>query len=307
MSARVGRAAPTPPLVWQTAHRRISLVRSVVVGILNVTPDSFSDGGRQFAPDDAVRAGLAMREAGAGLLDVGGESTRPGAGAPDEAEERRRVVPVIERLVAEVGLPVSVDTRRASVARAALAAGAEIVNDVSGLAHDADMARVVAGAGAGVVLMHMRGTPATMDELARYDDPARDVARELAERRDAALVAGIAPAAIVVDPGLGFAKNPEQNLALIDQLETIAALGHPVLVGPSRKRFLGAVAGRAAAADRDAATAAACVAARMRGAVLFRVHDVASAREALDVADAVLAHAVAPDPRARGPVPARTA
>lgn len=273
---------------WRTSRRVLRLDRASVAGVLNVTPDSFSDGGRHAAVEDAVRAGRAMRAAGAALLDVGGESTRPGASSPDEAEELRRVIPVVERLVAEVELPVSVDTRRAAVARAALEAGAEIVNDVSGLSHDPALARVIADAGAGCVLMHMRGTPDTMDGLAVYQDVVRDVARELAARRDAALAAGIAPDRVVLDPGLGFAKHAEHNLALLGRLDAILALGHPVMVGPSRKRFLGAVTGRPVD-QRDAATAAACVAARMRGAHLFRVHDVAGCVEALKVAEAILA------------------
>lgn len=289
------------PLSWKTSQRLLPLDAACIAGIINVTPDSFSDGGRHFAVEDAVRAGRAMREAGAALLDVGGESTRPGAVLPDEAEELRRVVPVIERLAREVALPVSVDTRRAAVARVALAAGAEIVNDVSGLTHDPAMAGVIAETGAGCVLMHMRGTPETMDALAVYDDVARDVARELAARRDGALAAGIAPDAIVLDPGLGFAKTAEQNLALIGRLAAVLALGHPVMVGPSRKRFLGAVTGRPVH-ERDAATAAACVAARLRGAHLFRVHDVAGAAEALKIADAVLAGTVQGSPSsAHGP------
>ena len=280
---RAARAART----WRTARRSLPLERSLVVGILNVTPDSFSDGGRHFEADAAVRAGARMREAGADILDVGGESTRPGASSPDEAEELRRVIPVIARLAREVGLPVSVDTRRSGVARRALEAGAEIMNDVSGLTHDPAMAAAVAGAGAGVVLMHMRGEPATMDALARYDDVAAEVVAELAARRDDALRAGVPAEAIALDPGLGFAKNVEHNLGLLYRLDQLVALGHPVMVGPSRKRFLGAVTGRDVGA-RDAATAAACVVARLGGAVLFRVHDVAAAREALDVADAVL-------------------
>ena len=280
--------APPAAHSWRTARRALPLERAVILGILTVTPDSFRDGGRHFAPADAVRTALAMQQAGADILDVGGESTRPGSRAPEEAEELRRVVPVVERLVGEVGLPVSVDTRRASVARAALAAGAEIVNDVSALTHDPAMAGVVAEAGAGVVLMHMRGEPATMDKHATYADVVAEVAAELAERRDAALAAGITPEAIVLDPGLGFAKTTAHNLVLLARLDAIAVLGCPVLVGPSRKRFLGAVTGRALN-ERDAATAAACVAARMRGAALFRVHDVLPTREALDLADAVLA------------------
>ncbi len=274
-------------LAWRTARRTISLERSCVVGILNVTPDSFSDGGRHFAPADALAGARAMQAAGADVLDVGGESTRPGAGSPDEAEETRRVVPVVRAIVQDVGLPVSVDTRRSRVAEAALAAGAEIVNDVSGLAHDARMAGVVRDSGAGVVIMHMRGDPATMDDCARYADVAAEVASELAERRDHALESGVSREAIVLDPGLGFAKRPEHNFAVLDRLASISALGHPVMVGPSRKRFLGAATGRPVD-QRDAATAAACVAARLRGARLFRVHDVAAAREALAVADAMV-------------------
>ena len=274
--------------VWRTARRTIPLDRPCVMGILNVTPDSFSDGGRLATVADALRAAAALRDAGADVLDVGGESTRPGAGAVDEAEERRRVVPVIRRLAAEIGLPVSVDTRRASVAVEALAAGAEIVNDVSALSFDPAMAGVVSAAGAGVVLMHMRGTPETMDAAATYADVAQEVAAELAVRRDAALAAGIAREAIVLDPGLGFAKTVEQSFSLVNRLECLVALGQPVLVGPSRKRFLGAATGRPVA-ERDAATAALCVAARFRGASVFRVHDVRLVREALAVADAVLA------------------
>jgi dihydropteroate synthase len=276
-----------PQGAWRTARRVIPLARSCVVGILNVTPDSFSDGGRHVTLDTALAAARLMQEAGADVLDVGGESTRPGAARPDEAEELRRVVPVVRRAV-ELGLPVSVDTRRSRVAEAALEAGAEIVNDVSGLADDDRMAEVVRASGAGVVIMHMRGDPATMDARAHYRDVASDVAAELAGRRDHALAAGIARDAVVLDPGLGFAKAPEHNLSLLDRLGSLTALGHPVMVGPSRKRFLGAVTGRPVD-QRDAASAAACVVARMRGARLFRVHDVAAAREALAVADAVLA------------------
>ncbi len=275
------------PVAWRTARRTIPLERSCVVGILNVTPDSFSDGGRHFAPADALAGARVMREVGADILDVGGESTRPGAAVLDEAEELHRVVPVVRALAGEIGLPVSVDTRRARVAEAALQAGAEIINDVSGLAHDARMVNVARACGAGVVIMHMRGEPATMDQRAVYADVAAEVAGELAERRDRALEAGLARETIVLDQGLGFAKTPEHSLAVLDRLASVTALGHPVMVGPSRKRFLGAVTGKPVD-QRDAATAAACVAARVRGARLFRVHDVAAAREALAVADAVL-------------------
>ena len=299
-----GGGVPSPAaLAWRTARRSLTLDRAVVVGILNVTPDSFSDGGRHFQAAAAVAAARAMRDAGADIIDVGGESTRPGARQPQEAEELRRVIPVIEQ-IAGLGVPISVDTRRASVAQAALGAGAEIVNDVSALAHDPAMAAVVAAAGAGLILMHMRGTPETMDQHARYGDVVAEVCAELGARRDAAVAAGITPQAIVLDPGLGFAKRSEHNLTLIDQVPRLAALGHPVLLGPSRKRFLGDLTGKAAP-DRDAATAAACVAGRLRGAHLFRVHDVASAREALNVADAVLGagDVLSVPPSPRPPVP----
>ncbi len=278
--------APPATARWRTARRSVPLGRAAVLGILNITPDSFSDGGRHFAPADALRAARLMKEQGADVLDVGGESTRPGAPPVGEAEELRRVIPVIEAL-APLGLPISIDTRRARIARAAVAAGAEIVNDVSGLTRDPAMAETVAELGVGVIVMHLRGEPDTMDSLARYDDVVAEVAAELAQRRDAALRAGIEADRIVLDPGLGFAKATEHNLTILARLDAFTSLGHPVLVGPSRKRFLGAITGKEAP-DRDAATAAACVIARMNGASLFRVHDVAAAREALNVADAIL-------------------
>jgi dihydropteroate synthase len=272
---------------WRTARRELALDRAIVLGILNITPDSFSDGGRHLAAADALAAAKKMKEQGADILDVGGESTRPGAAAVSEREELDRVIPVIKAL-AEVGLPISIDTRRAAVARMAIAAGAEIVNDVSGLMKDPSMAHAVADAEAGVIVMHMRGDPDTMDAQADYGDVVTEVAAELAARRDAALKAGIKPQCIVLDPGLGFAKKSEHNLAILARLDAFTALGHPILVGPSRKRFLGTITGKAAN-ERDSATAAACAIARMNGASLFRVHNVAAAREALDVADAVLA------------------
>lgn len=272
---------------WQTSRRAIPLDRSIVVGILNITPDSFSDGGRNYSAADALRSAFQMKEDGADIIDVGGESTRPGAEMPDEQEEIGRVVPVIERIAAELEVPVSVDTRRAAVARAALAAGAEIVNDVSGLQFDPDMGEVVAKSGAGIIIMHMRGTPATMDSMAIYENVVDEVAAELVQACGRAVMSDVPPERIVVDPGLGFAKTAGHNLALVANLERITRLGYPVLIGPSRKRFLGTITGKAVN-ERDPATAAACVAARMKGATLFRVHDVGIVREALQVADAVL-------------------
>ncbi|HEX2080775.1 MAG TPA: dihydropteroate synthase [Longimicrobium sp.] len=258
------------------------------MGILNVTPDSFSDGGRFLDPARAVAQARRMAEEGADLVDIGGESTRPGAAPVSADEEAARVLPVLRAIRESLAVPVSVDTRRAAVAREALAAGAEVINDVSGLA-DAEMAGVVAPSGAGLVLMHMRGTPQTMQRLADYGDVVEEVAEELAECLARADAAGIARERVVLDPGIGFAKTAEQNLALIAGLARIQArLGRPVLLGPSRKSFIGALLGGIPADARDAGTVGACVAGLARGARLFRVHDVRAARQALDVADAIL-------------------
>jgi dihydropteroate synthase len=274
-----------PPRRWVIRGGEIALGAPVLMGILNVTPDSFSDGGQFAEVSAALRQADKLKADGCQLVDVGGESTRPGAAVVDPAEEMARVVPVVAALVRRGLGPVSVDTRKAEVARAALDAGASVINDVSGLAFDAGLATVVAGAGAGLVLMHMRGTPATMDGLARYDHVAGEVAAELRGAATRARDAGIAPEQLVLDPGFGFAKSAEQSFRLLDELATIVALGYPVLVGPSRKRFLGTVTGRPAE-DRDRVTAVACALAWERGARLFRVHDAALARDALAVARA---------------------
>jgi dihydropteroate synthase len=275
-----------PPRRWEIAGGELALDRPVLVGVLNVTPDSFSDGGRLTGPDDARRHAERLRADGADVIDVGGESTRPGAAPVPADEESARVVPVVTALV-RAGLgPVSVDTRKASVARAALHAGAAVVNDVSALSHDPELAGVVRDGGAGVILMHMRGTPDTMDDRASYRHVAAEVADELRAAVDRATIAGIDPARIAVDPGFGFAKTAPQNLRLLDELAAVVGLGHPVVVGPSRKRFLGEATGRPVD-DRDRATAVACALAWERGARLFRVHDVALAREALALAGAV--------------------
>ena len=275
-----------PPQRWMIAGGEIALDAPVLVGILNVTSDSFSDGGQFTETAAALRHADKLKADGCQLIDVGGESTRPGAALVPAAEESARVVPVVRTLV-ERGLgPVSVDTRKAEVARAALDAGAAVVNDVSGLAFDPALAGVVARAGAGLVLMHMRGTPDTMDGLARYGMVAAEVAEELGVAAARAIDAGVAPERIVVDPGFGFAKTAEQNFRLLDELATVVGLGYPVLVGPSRKRFLGAATGRPVA-DRDRASAVACALAWERGARLFRVHDAALAREALAVGRAL--------------------
>lgn len=274
--------------VWRIRGRDLALDRPVVMGIVNLTPDSFSDGGQFLGFDDAVRRGREMAAQGADLIDLGGESTRPGSAEVSADEEAARVVPVLRALRGALDLPLSVDTRKAAVAREALAAGADVVNDVSGLA-DPGMADAVAPSGAGLVLMHMRGTPATMQGMTHYADVVDDVAAELDASLARADAAGIARERVVLDPGIGFAKTAEQNLVLIASLRRLESrLGRPVLLGPSRKAFIGALLGGVPAAERDAGTVGACVAGLARGARLFRVHDVRSARQALDVAWAVL-------------------
>ncbi|SOD98404.1 dihydropteroate synthase [Blastococcus haudaquaticus] len=276
--------------------------RCVVMGILNVTPDSFSDGGRHDTLEAAVAHGLHLAAAGADLVDVGGESTRPGAHRVRPAEECRRVLPVVAEL-ARHGIPVSIDTTRATVAAAALEAGAVLVNDVSGGLADPGMAPTVADAGVPWVLMHRRGDSRDMYAEAGYDDVVADVRRELCRRVDAALAAGVAAERIVVDPGLGFAKRPEHDLALLAGLDRIVDLGFPVLVGASRKRFLGTVLatpdGRTRRPDqRDHATLATSVLAARAGAWGVRVHDVPGTADAIRVVAAVDAAARAGAERA---------
>jgi dihydropteroate synthase len=282
---RLLAARAEPPRSWPIRGAELSLQKPVIIGIINVTPDSFSDGGHLPSVEAAISHGERLMADGSRLLDVGGESTRPGAKPVPADEEIARVVPVIAGLIKRGIGPVSVDTRKADVARAALDAGAAVVNDVSGLEYDPGLAAVVARAEAGVILMHMRGTPATMDDLARYAHVAPEVAAELSGTAEKAERAGIARERIVVDPGFGFAKSAVQNFRLLDELATIVALGYPVAVGLSRKRFLGAATGRPVE-DRDRATAVACALAWERGARLFRVHDVAMTREALALAGA---------------------
>ena len=283
--ARFLTAYAEPPRVWAIAGAEIALDRPVLIGILNVTPDSFSDGDRFSTLDRAVAHAEALKADGCQLIDVGGESTRPGAAPVAVAEESARVVPVVAQLVRRGLGPVSVDTRKSAVVAACVAAGAAVVNDVSAGAFDAELLPVAARAGVGVILMHMRGTPATMDGLATYRHVAAEVAGELRIAVQRAEAAGVGRERIVLDPGFGFAKTPEQNFRLLDELAAVVRLGYPVAVGPSRKRFLGQASGRPVD-DRDRATAVACALAWERGARLFRVHDVALAREALMVASA---------------------
>jgi dihydropteroate synthase len=236
------------------------------MGVLNVTPDSFSDGGRFLDVDAAVEHGLALAAEGAAVVDVGGESTRPGAAAVDEAEELRRVVPVVAALC-EAGVRVSIDTTKRAVAEAAVSAGATMVNDIS-----ASLWEVAASAGVSWVGMHMRGTPATMQSLASYDDVVSEVCAFLAERAAAAVSAGVRD--VWIDPGLGFAKTAEHNLVLLRRLREVASLGFPVLVGASRKSFLGALTDGAGVDDRLEASLAAAVWAGLNGAAMVRAHDV---------------------------------
>ena len=274
-----------PPRVWPIAGAEIALDRPAVIGILNLTPDSFSDGGRFTTLERAIAHAETLKADGCQLIDVGGESTRPGAAPVSVADELGRVIPVVEQLVRRGLGPLSVDTRKSEVARAAIAAGAAVVNDVSAGVFDPELLRVAAGAEVGMILMHMRGTPDTMDGLAIYGHVAAEVAGELRVAAERAAAAGVAQERIVLDPGFGFAKTPEQNFRLLDELAAVVGLGYPVAVGPSRKRFLGHATGRPVD-DRDRATAVACALAWERGARLFRVHDVALAREALTVASA---------------------
>jgi dihydropteroate synthase len=253
------------------------------MGVLNVTPDSFSDGGRFLDPAAAAARGRAMIDEGADLLDVGGESSRPGAVPVDPAEEEARVVPVIRALRAGSGVPISVDTRRASVARAALEAGADIVNDISALG-DRAMAAVVRASGAGLVLMHMRGEPATMQAAPAYEDVVSEVSAFLSRRLEAAGAAGIPPGAVVLDPGIGFGKTLDHNLALLADLGRIAAAGRPVLVGVSRKSVVGALTGRAVG-ERLAGSLALAAYLALRGAAVLRVHDVKETCDAVRIVD----------------------
>jgi dihydropteroate synthase len=253
-----------------------------VMGILNVTPDSFSDGGRLATAETAIAAGRTMLEAGADILDIGGESTRPGAGPVAPDAERARILPVI-RALAEAGAVISVDTRNATTMAAALAAGARIVNDVSALTYDVDAARVIAEHGVPVVLMHMRGTPQTMQDLAIYEDVGAEVVAELSHRVGAAESAGIARTAIALDPGIGFAKTGPQNIALLRNLCALAALGFPVVVGVSRKGFIGTLSGEPVAARRLGGSIAGALFALSQGVRILRVHDVAETVQAMRV------------------------
>lgn len=267
---------------------KVALDRVVLMGVLNVTPDSFSDGGLWLDPEAAIPHAIRMVSEGAGIVDVGGESTRPGADPVSEEEELRRVLPVVEALVSQVGVPLSIDTRKPAVAEAALEAGAAIVNDTSGEEFDPEMDAVVARAGAGLVLMHSRGTPATMRSLTDYGDVVRETTAFLTGRAEQAAEAGVDTSAIALDPGIGFAKSPDQSLQLLAGLGELAGTGWPVVVGTSRKSFIGATLG-VPEDQRLEGTAATVAWAVAQGAHVVRVHDVEAMARVVRMTEAILA------------------
>ena len=257
------------------------------MGILNITPDSFADGGVHYDVDRAVDAGLRMVEDGADILDIGGESTRPGAAQVGAAEEMRRVLPVIERLSERVRVPLSIDTYKSSVAREAVAAGATIVNDISGLLYDPELSAAAAATGAAVVLMHTRGRSNEMYELANYSDVVADVTRELGSAIDRATSAGVAADKIILDPGVGFAKKAAHSIQVLAHLDAFAELGRPILSGPSRKSFLKSAIGEREPSAREWATSAAITASVLAGAHIVRVHGVKAMVDVVRTADLI--------------------
>jgi len=275
-------------LLFRTSRREIVIgERTLIMGIINATPDSFSDGGRYASPQKAIEEGMRMAEEGADILDIGGESTRPGSDAVSAEEELRRVLPVILGLAAKVAIPLSIDTMKAEVAEEALKAGVEIVNDVSSLKYDSKMASAIAASGAGLVLMHMRGMPKVMQQGdLTYPSLIDDIAGFLEERLAAARLAGIDFTQMAVDPGIGFGKNADDNMRLIRHLGEFNRLGRPILVGVSRKAFIGKVTG-GLPAERIAGTAAAVTMSILGGAHIVRVHDVSIMKKVALMADAI--------------------
>ena len=257
-----------------------------VLGILNVTPDSFSDGGVHFDRTVAIEAALGMQEDGACMVDIGGESTRPGSNAVSIDEELERVIPVIEGIRRRSDVPISIDTRKAAVARAALAAGASVINDVSALRHDPEMRALAADSGAPVILMHMRGEPRTMQDNPQYDEVVTDVARELETWRDEAIAAGVDASKIFVDPGIGFGKTFEHNLELLARCHELTRIA-PVVIGASRKAFVGHLTGQPGGAPRMPGSLAAVAAAHRGEAAVVRVHDVRATVDFLRVLNAI--------------------
>jgi dihydropteroate synthase len=275
-------------MIWNTGRRTFDLAhRGVIMGVINVTPDSFSDGGNFIAVGTAVDHGLRLAGEGAEILDIGGESTRPGAAPVTAEEELRRVIPVIERLAGKTSAALSIDTSKASVARAAVEAGAEIINDVTALRGDEEMARVAVESQSAVVLMHMRGTPRTMQQDPQYGDVVTEVADHLEQRVAAARASGIENDRIAIDPGIGFGKTVEHNLQLVAGLGRFASLGHPVLLGVSRKSFLATAAQCPEVEDRDVPTAVLTAEGYRLGARIFRVHAVRPNVQALRLAESL--------------------
>ena len=261
--------------------------RTLVMGILNITPDSFADGGLHFDVDRAVDAGVRMAADGADIIDVGGESTRPGAAQVGEREEMRRVLPVIERLASRVTVPISIDTYKAAVARESIAAGATIVNDISGLQFEPALGRVAAETGAALVLMHTRGRSDEMNSLAEYTDVIAEVIGEMRQAMARARAQGVADESLILDPGVGFAKKAAHSISVLAQLDALAALNRPILSGPSRKSFLKAAIGERAPAEREWGTAAAITASVLLGAHIVRVHGVREMFDVVRVADLI--------------------
>ena len=260
-----------------------------IMGVLNVTPDSFSDGGRYVDPDAAVAHALSMVEQGADVLDIGAESSQPGAVPIDEEEERRRLISVVRAVCRRTTVPVSVDTTKASIAQEALDVGAALINDISALRFDARMGDVVAKSGAGLILMHMQGTPQTMQRAAQYTDVVEEVRQFLKARLEAAREAGIQAERILLDPGIGFGKNCQHNVVLLDRLDAFHTLGRPLVIGVSRKAFIGKILGRPVG-ERLMGTAGAVAVAVMKGARMVRVHDVAPIRDVVKMVEAIHNH-----------------
>jgi len=276
------------PIRWVTPRREFTLAQPLIMGILNLTPDSFSDGGLFTNPDRALEHALKMEADGADIIDIGGESTRPGALQVSADEESDRIMPVIERLSGRLSCAISVDTWKSSVARDAISAGAEIINDISGFAFDPQMAAVTAKCGAAVVLMHIRGKPYEMQRDTTYVDLMSEITEKLQNSVSLALEAGVARDRVAVDPGIGFGKNVCGNLEILRRLGELKSLGFPILIGTSRKSFIGSVLGQATASQRLLGTAATVALSVANGASILRVHDVREMREAADMARAVM-------------------
>ena len=276
-------------MLWHFRTQSFDLThRGLIMGVLNVTPDSFSDGGRFFDPSAAIARGLVMVQEGADILDIGGESTRPGATPVEAEEELRRILPVIRSLRKQSRIPISIDTMKARVAAAAVEAGADIINDISGLQHDPDMARVAAESEAGLVLMHLRGTPRTMQQEPEYTDVVAEVCGCLRSAGSAAISAGVAVDRLVFDPGIGFGKTMDHNLALLRALPSFQIYGRPVLLGVSRKSFIGRLLGNTDPLSREAPTIALTAWARQHGVRILRVHAVKENAQALRMMEAIL-------------------